>query len=78
MATPDQINEVTADLIKSVGLLIGAIGEFEPEMVVLEGLAAGLIAANAHRYNRQPDEIVEAFCEGVRERVNGLIYGAKQ
>jgi hypothetical protein len=78
MIDTDRINDITGNLIKKFGREVAEIGEFEPEMVCLEGLAAGLIAFNAVRYNRQPDEIVDAFCEGVRERLNRIVYGAKQ
>lgn len=78
MADAKDVNDITATLIKRFGTEVAAIGQFEAEMVCLEGLAAGLIAFNAARYNRQPDELTEAFCEGVRERVTRLIYGEKQ
>ncbi len=76
--TPGEINDLTTSLIREFGIKVAATGEFEIEMVVLEGIVAGLIAFNAVRYNRQPDEIVEAFCEGLRERVTRLVYGEKQ
>lgn len=77
-ATPDQVNDVTAALIKKFGVEVASLGAFEPEMVCLEGLVAGLIAFNAVRYNRHPDQMVETFCAGLRERVDRLIYGTKQ
>lgn len=77
-ATSDEANDLTADLIKKFGVDVASLGGFEPEMVCLEGLVAGLIAFNAYRYNRHPDQMVEAFCDGLRERVDRLIYGAKQ
>jgi hypothetical protein len=76
--TTDEINDLTASLIREFGAKMAAIGQFETEMVAVEGMVAGLIAFNAVRYNKQPDELVEAFCEGLRERVTRLIYGEKQ
>lgn len=78
MATHTEINELTAKLIKTVGRDVGQITDFGPKMVCIEGLAAGLIALAAVQHNKQPDELVEAFCAGIRERVTQLIYGQKQ
>jgi|HubBroStandDraft_4_1064222.scaffolds.fasta_scaffold481567_2 hypothetical protein len=64
----DKINDLTVELIKGVGTVIGSLDKFESEMVVIEGLVAGLIASAAIRYNRQPEEIVEALTDGIRER----------
>ncbi len=72
------INETTQALIKQLGRDIGKIGDFNAEIVIMEGVAAGFIAFNAIRYNKQPDEIVEAFCQGLRERVDRIIYRTKQ
>lgn len=78
MKSPDQINAVVSRLIKQFGVEVAALGEFEAEMVCLENVAAGLIGSAAVRYNKQPDQLSEAFVEGVRERVTHLIYGRKQ
>lgn len=69
MSERDRVNALTADLVREVGHHLAQIGDFAAEMVCLEGLAAGLIAANAIRFNRHPEEITEAFCAGLRERV---------
>lgn len=71
-------NEMTTALVMQVGRDVAALGRFALEMVVVEGLAAGLIASSAVRYNQHPDELVEAFCIGVKERVTQIIYGPKQ
>lgn len=73
----DRINDLTAILIKQVGGVVGLL-PYEERMVILEGVAAGLIAFTARRDNKQPDELVAAFTEGVGERVTRLIYGEKQ
>lgn len=78
MATHQEINELTAKLIKSVGREVGAIEAFAPKMVCIEGLMAGLIVLAAHQHNKQPDELVDAFCAGIRERVTKTIYGRQQ
>lgn len=72
-----EVNDLTTELIKNVGRTLGAL-DFVPRMVCIEGLAAGLIAFTAVQYNRSPEEMVEAFCERVRERVDLAIYGRKQ
>jgi hypothetical protein len=78
MASAQEINELTAKLIKSVGVEVGTIDHFGPKMVCIEGLMAGLIVLAVHQHNKQPDELVEAFCSGLRARVTALIYGRPQ
>lgn len=76
--TPDQINDHTSDLIRKFGREVAKIGEFEAEMVCVEGMIAGLIAFNALRHNRNPEEVADIFCDGLRERLTRLLYGEKQ
>lgn len=75
----NQTNDLTASLVKSVGGELAKSGlGFEQQMICLEGLATALIAFYAIRHNKHPDELVEAFSAGVRERLTQVIYGAKQ
>lgn len=75
--TSDETNALTAELIKTVGRIVGSI-PYTAKMVCIEGLAAGLIVLVATQHNKQPDELTDAFCEGVRERVTRAIYGRQQ
>lgn len=76
--TAAAVNALTTELIKDVGLRTGLLGDFGAEMIVIEGLVAGLIGSAALRYNRHPDEIVAALTAGIKERTEYLIYGPKQ
>jgi len=71
-------NEITTKLIMQIGRDLAKINQYAPEMVCIEGLAAGLIASAAVRYNKHPDELMDAFCVGVKERFTQIIYGPKQ
>ena len=73
----NEVNDLTTELIKNVGRALGRL-DYAPRMVCIEGLAAGLIAFTATQYNKNPEELVEAFCERVRQRVDMAIYGRKQ
>lgn len=75
MTDVDKVNALTRLLVRSVGQTVGASGEFKTEMVVIEGLVAGLIVSAALRYNRQPEDIIEALSTGIKERVDRAIYG---
>lgn len=72
----NEINDLTTELVKDVGRALGKL-DFAPRMVCIEGLAAGLIAFTAIQYNKSPEEMVEAFCERLRQRVDLAIYGRK-
>jgi hypothetical protein len=78
MSDVERTNDTTARLIRSFGSEVAGIGNFAQEMVILEGVVAGIIGFNAARYNKHPDELTEALCAGIRERVTRLIYGNKQ
>lgn len=71
-----EINDLTTELVKDVGRVLGKL-DFVPRMVCIEGLAAGLIAFTAIQYNKSPEEMVETFCERIRQRVDLAIYGRK-
>jgi hypothetical protein len=78
MTDHQAINDLTASLIRSVGIEVESMSELAPKMVCIEGLVAALIFHIAAQHNKQPDELVEVFCEGVRECVTRLVYGRKQ
>lgn len=77
MSDHKRTNESIARLIRSFGAEVADINDFAQEMVVLEGVVAGIVAFNARRYNKHPDELTVALCAGIRERVTKLIYGNK-
>lgn len=78
MSDVQRTNDSTSRLIRAFGAEVADIGNFAQEMVVLEGVIAGIIGFNAIRHNRQPDELTEALFTGVKERVTKLIYGNRQ
>lgn len=74
----ETINDLTKKFIMSFGLEVGELNDFTAEMVVLEGVVAGLVVSAAVRFNRQPDDLIQILAEGIQQRADRLIYGEKQ
>lgn len=70
----DESNALVANLIRYVGTRIGAVGtSFGEEMVIVEGLVAGLLLSTVMRYERDPEQALKMLFEGVEGRINSVL-----
>ncbi len=72
------INTIVEDLVQTTGRRIFEMRSFTDELIILENFTAAVLAVEAKTHNKQPEELFEAFCKGVKERFEFAIYGPKQ
>lgn len=73
-----KVNLLLEKFLPEMNNTISLIDHPVAEFILLEGLTAGALLTLCIRHNRDPDQLIEAFTEGLRERFKEILEGDEE
>jgi len=74
----ERINALVMKTITGFGVELAELDSFAGEIIVIENVAAGLIASACVRYNKDPNTTIDLFTSALKVRLDEVVYGRKQ